>query len=335
MAMSACRSIFSHGVHTSLVAAMVGRGELKLGDPACPTWACEEREVVLASLARDGDSLRHASSALRADRSFIVQALDASDPLAQTLRYASDELRACKDLVLRAVRRRPSEFEHAAPALKADPDVLRTALGVGGLTGNYRQVERDFMWHGARVFRKGGSQSPHDYWVQYGSGACLSSSVIPYAARFDPASSTLHFVRGKSNQPREPWKLLFLPLSFSEWGDVVPNKEAEQNAVTWCPVFIGVKELAEFRVKQGDDALRCVAGWLAKSFAFNMFPALAAQVRNRLAATEYSEAGHGACWNGAGLLELDGLELRDDAESASVPMEQKLITAASTGFERE
>eukprot|EP00754_Rhynchopus_humris_P045201 Rhum_TRINITY_DN4697_c0_g1::Rhum_TRINITY_DN4697_c0_g1_i1::g.15353::m.15353 len=334
--MSVCRSVFSRGVHTSLVADMVRRGDLKLGDAACPPWACEEREVVLASLACDGDALRHASGTLRADRSFIAEALDAGDVLAETLRYASDELRGCKDLVLRAVRRRPSEFEHAAPALKADPDVLGAVLGPGGLTGHYQQTDMDFMWHGARVFRKRGSQGPHDYWVQYGSGACLASSVTAYAARFDPASSTLHFARGKSHRPMDPWKVLFLPLFFNEWNRAVPAAQAGEegiSAATWCPVFVGAKELAEFQAKKEDDTLRCVAGSLLKSFAFGMFGPMAARVRDHYVVTEYADVGHGACYNGAPFLELDGLEINDDTEAASVPMEQKLITATSTGFE--
>ena len=72
--------------------------ELKGGVAATIDWS--NKQQVLDAVTQDGDALAYASNALKADREVVMAAVTQNG---QVLEYASRELRADKDVVITAV----------------------------------------------------------------------------------------------------------------------------------------------------------------------------------------------------------------------------------------
>lgn len=94
-----------------------------------PQAAREDREVVLAAVARDGRSLRFASRELQADREVVLAAIaQSSDSFA----FASSALRADRRVVLTAIAKCGMALQHAAAELRADREIaLKAVTSIG------------------------------------------------------------------------------------------------------------------------------------------------------------------------------------------------------------
>ena len=103
-------------------------GEQRLEDCAAGAGGCceaaEDRDLVAAAVAFDGDQLAAAAPALRDDATVATLAV-ASTPHA--LRHASERVRGCRDVVLRAVRIDGLALQHASTELRADVEVVKAA----------------------------------------------------------------------------------------------------------------------------------------------------------------------------------------------------------------
>lgn len=132
--------------HKPLVLAAVKNGATLLD--ACRL--CDDKDVVLAAVKRDGRELHYASDVLQNDKEVVLAAVrqygqalsDASDELRNdkevvltavkqddwAYHFASDELRNDKDVMLAAVTRNPKAIQYGEiRALQNDPDILRAA----------------------------------------------------------------------------------------------------------------------------------------------------------------------------------------------------------------
>jgi len=89
----------------------------------------DDEEVVLAAVAKHGESLQHASERLRGKRNV---ALAACSNNGDALRYCSDDLRQDRSLVLRACRTSGNALKHAASALRNEREVVFAAVRQNG-----------------------------------------------------------------------------------------------------------------------------------------------------------------------------------------------------------
>jgi hypothetical protein len=112
-----------------LLAAM-GYGALS----CCDAGFRDDREIVLAAVAKCENAFELASPRLRADRDV---ALAAVTHCGRVLQYASPELRADRDLVLAAVTQWGTSLHCALPDLQADRDLVLAAVAQSGLALAY------------------------------------------------------------------------------------------------------------------------------------------------------------------------------------------------------
>jgi predicted RNA-binding protein (virulence factor B family) len=89
----------------------------------------DDEEVVLAAVAKYGESLQHASDRLRAKRNVAIAACSHNG---DALRYCSAELRQDRDLVLRACRTSGNALKHASDELRNDREVVLAAVRQNG-----------------------------------------------------------------------------------------------------------------------------------------------------------------------------------------------------------
>ena len=108
-----------------------------LGDWLCRS--CQEKINVLAAIVKDGRfALMYASQELRADKEVVLAAVTQNG---DALGYASDEPRADKEVVLAAVARNAGALKFASPELHADRDVVLTAVARNGHALMYASPE--------------------------------------------------------------------------------------------------------------------------------------------------------------------------------------------------
>ena len=109
-----------------------------------------DREFILAAVAQDGDTLKHASAELKADREFILAAVTQDG---DALGHASDELKADREVVFAAARQNPGALRHALAALRdgLPVDMLVLALQrlalAGALPQRPTRLECAAHWH--------------------------------------------------------------------------------------------------------------------------------------------------------------------------------------------
>ena len=110
-----------------------------LGDWLCRS--CQEKINVLAAIVKDGRfALMYASQELRADKEVVLAAVTQDG---HALGCASQELRADRDVVLTAVARNGHAFMYASPELRADRDVVLAAVA----------LSRDALGYASRMLR--------------------------------------------------------------------------------------------------------------------------------------------------------------------------------------
>jgi len=100
--------------------------------------AQEHKRLLLVAVRCWGRALKHASSALRADRDIVLAAVARTGC---ALQYASSELRADRDVVLAAVARDGHALQYASPELRANRDVVLAAVAKTGLALRYAAFE--------------------------------------------------------------------------------------------------------------------------------------------------------------------------------------------------
>ena len=89
------------------------------------------KEVVLAAVSQNGNAFQFASEELRADKDVVLASI-AANPLSGVLEFASNELRADKEVVLAAINQHGNNFRHASPELQADKEVVLAAVSYFG-----------------------------------------------------------------------------------------------------------------------------------------------------------------------------------------------------------
>ena len=111
----------------------------------------DDEDVVLAAVAKIGNSFQYASERLRSDKDFVLkitamygrvfdcahfslkQDVDFISSAIETSRffftYASDEIKNNKEIVMKAVNKDPKSFSSASTRLRRDKDVLNSIRG--------------------------------------------------------------------------------------------------------------------------------------------------------------------------------------------------------------
>jgi len=84
------------------------------------------KEEVLEAVRMFGDNLQYASEELRADREVVLAAVKSDNDYA--LRYACKELRGDKEVVVAAINDWSDNIEFASEKLRADPEIAMTAI---------------------------------------------------------------------------------------------------------------------------------------------------------------------------------------------------------------
>ena len=89
----------------------------------------DDRELVLASVSKAGDTLQYASSRLQDDKVVVLKAVK---QLGGALYYASDRLKGDKEVVSEAVKDYFGAFDYASGLLKNDREFILELLQQGG-----------------------------------------------------------------------------------------------------------------------------------------------------------------------------------------------------------
>ena len=98
----------------------------------------DDPEVVLASVAQDGNALQFASAGMQRDKSVVLAAVRQHG---DALGIATAEMQADKEVVLAAVAQDPDSLLYAAAALKSDRDVVLEVVKQDGSALNYATPE--------------------------------------------------------------------------------------------------------------------------------------------------------------------------------------------------
>jgi lambda repressor-like predicted transcriptional regulator len=93
-----------------------------------------DREIVMAAVKQHGASLYYASEELRADREIVMAAVTSYNNQWQTLVRASEELRADREIVMAAVKRDGRSLAYASEELRADREVVMAAVRQHGIS---------------------------------------------------------------------------------------------------------------------------------------------------------------------------------------------------------
>ena len=111
------------GLLSEFVTMSYSRGEDDLPERYWPVR--DHKRFMLLALASNGQALRFASDELRADRDLVRVAVAQCD---HALKHASDELRADPDVVRAALAQDSSALRYASAELRADQDVVLAAV---------------------------------------------------------------------------------------------------------------------------------------------------------------------------------------------------------------
>ena len=110
----------------------------------CPE-AMHDREIVKLVVAQFGETISHASKDLRADKDLVLRAVKGSSGNGNYLVYASRELRDDPDVALAAVKSDGSALEHVSARLRNDRKIVSTAVKSSGWALRYasKQLRAD------------------------------------------------------------------------------------------------------------------------------------------------------------------------------------------------
>ena len=102
---------------------------------AGPMLRCNDREIVLEAVTRNGFNLQHTSWDFQDDYDVVLAAVKQT-PYA--FEYAGLQARAYKDIVLEAVRRKGSNLQYTSMELRNDREIVEAAIEVCWRAGYYR-----------------------------------------------------------------------------------------------------------------------------------------------------------------------------------------------------
>lgn len=109
---------------------------------AAPAETKQDREVVLAAVAKEGMALKHAAPALRADPDVVLAAIVGEEwPFELPFEFASAELKADYNFVLAAVARCGRNLKFLSAEFRADRKVVMAAIGQSGLALEFASAE--------------------------------------------------------------------------------------------------------------------------------------------------------------------------------------------------
>jgi hypothetical protein len=177
---------------------------------------------------------------------------------------------------------------------------------IPSLYGYWGPPYSDFLWQAAKIFRKSGSENPHDYWISYASGACLASQANYVAGRYDPNTYLLNFnVKGNS-AVNGPWKLLpslneskellfFTQVGLTNLKDKKPNLYRD----SWIHK-ISNEELYKLAITLGSRSL------------FGEFGVLQLQIDRMETVQKDESLPHGSLWGVSYLKSIDENDHRRD-----------------------
>ena len=178
------------------------------------------------------------------------------------------------------------------------------------LQGVWHSSFDSFIYEAVKIFRKRSSNSPHDYWISYVCGACLSTVNRSTSARYDPSTNYLSFSPSSKNLANSPWKLFVSPLDQSLSTNPTQQmifitqyglKELQQKRPHLLPAAwenpIANKELMDFIL-----GVNCYPLWgtlpLIKEREVELF--------------QDEPLSHDAIWNTSRLASIDSAERRRD-----------------------
>ena len=104
------------------------------------------RREALVAVKADGMVLKYASEELKADREVVLAAAQQVD--GEGLGYASKELQADREVVLQAVRQNGWALKHASEELRADREVVLAAVQEDGRALEYASEELHCLFLG-------------------------------------------------------------------------------------------------------------------------------------------------------------------------------------------
>jgi hypothetical protein len=104
-----------------MAAVAIDGNLLKLGGRSCRA----DRDIVMAAVNDKGLSLQHASAKLRDDEEVVLAAIR-RDP--DALQHASARLRAKREVVMAAITQYPCALRHASASLRGNREVVTAAL---------------------------------------------------------------------------------------------------------------------------------------------------------------------------------------------------------------
>jgi len=107
--------------------------------------AMRDREIVELVVSQFGETISHASKDLRADKDLVLRAMRGSFGNGNYLEYASRELKDDPDVALAAVKSDGSALEHVSARLRNDRKIVSTAVKSSGWALKYasKQLRAD------------------------------------------------------------------------------------------------------------------------------------------------------------------------------------------------
>lgn len=98
------------------------------------------KEDVLEAIKNDGEALKYASEELRGDKEVVLTALETNKDdfgIKYTLKYASEELRGDREVVLAAINGDGRALKYASKELRQDRELVLTAMSKYGNAISY------------------------------------------------------------------------------------------------------------------------------------------------------------------------------------------------------
>ena len=187
----------------------------------------------MAAVIKSGRALKYASEALRADREVVIPAVKQNG---LALAHASDVLKADPEVVIAAV---PEDiykngFRFASEALRANPEVLLVVVRVNGLALQYAseelQGDPDIVM--AAVKQNG-------YALEYASGALRADKSVVLEAMKQNINSMEY---AKLNSEDMHWALSLLPAKSA-----IDNQQEADSKINGCVGML----LHSYEKKQG------------------------------------------------------------------------------------
>lgn len=118
-----------------------------------------DKSVILAAVKKNGVNFNMASQALKDDKDFVLQAINISEVDNEVIRYAGENIKNDKEVVLVSVKKDARTISYV-PHFCDDPEVVLTAIKSHGLyfanyTGSKLTNDKDFVLKALKVVKNG------------------------------------------------------------------------------------------------------------------------------------------------------------------------------------